>query len=243
VNIFIVFSMRSGLLLLGSAASVSGGISCAVRTPPLGCFVDAAESRAFAYQALDSDAELTQEKCAVACFSETLLAGGGVANFSAAAVEFGSQCFCATPGELRRATPAPGGLGDCEGKMSCGGGNKTESCGDADRALALAFDCTGSLPPQQPNYQACISDVAKALPYCDPALSLDTRVDDLLGRLTLDEQIAAISPQPKLGETCGDHTAGKPAIGLPDYFWLVEANTNVAAKCHPAQWKCPTTVR
>jgi beta-D-xylosidase 4 len=52
-----------------------------------------------------------------------------------------------------------------------------------------------------------------------------------------------ISPQPSLGsDTCGDHTAGKPSIGLPDYYWLVETNTNVAARCYPGkEFACPTT--
>jgi hypothetical protein len=35
--------------------------------------------------------------------------------------------------------------------------------------------------------------------------------------------------RPSLGETCGVHTAGKDAVGLPSYFWLTEANSDIAA--------------
>lgn len=62
----------------------------------------------------------------------------------------------------------------------------------------------------------------------------------LLGRLTLDEKIAMISPQPDLGNTCGVHTAGKKSIGLPSYFWLVETNTGIASSCLGPN-KCTTT--
>jgi beta-glucosidase-like glycosyl hydrolase len=61
-----------------------------------------------------------------------------------------------------------------------------------------------------------------------------------MGRLTLTEKIAMISPQPQLGEICGDHTAGKASIGLPPYFWLVETNTNVASSCFGPD-RCATT--
>lgn len=93
----------------------------------------------------------------------------------------------------------------------------------------------------QPNYRGCANKIALALPYCDESLSVDDRVNDLVSRLSLEEKVATISPQPSLGDTCGDHTAGKADIGLPDYFWLTETNTNVAALCYTDPYKCPTT--
>ena len=80
------------------------------------------------------------------------------------------------------------------------------------------------------------------MPYCDASKSIDERVDWLVDNMTLAEKIRAISPQPALGETCGVHTCGKPSIGLPNYFWLTETNTAVAATCYtgdpsdPYQW-------
>ena len=104
-------------------------------------------------------------------------------------------------------------------------------------SLIVFMVCAGTTP----NYKGCLDEAAKGLPYCDEGLSLDERVDDLLDRLSLEEQINSISPQPALGDTCGDHTAGKPEIGLPDYFWLTETNTNVAALCYTDKYKCPST--
>jgi beta-glucosidase-like glycosyl hydrolase len=128
------------------------------------------------------------------------------------------------------------GMSDCEA-MPCDA-SKAEHCGGSNRILVIQGVCTGK---PVPNYQACVSPVALALPYCDVKLSVDDRVKDLISRLSLDDKIASISPQPKLGETCGVHSAGKASIGLPDYFWLTETNTNVAAKCYTEPWKCATT--
>jgi hypothetical protein len=97
--------------------------------------------------------------------------------------------------------------------------------------------CTGTALP---SYQACGNDVARALPYCNTSLSHAERLEDLLSRLTLDEKIAMVSPQEALGNTCGVHTAAKPEIGLPSYFWLVETNTGIASACY-APGQCSTT--
>merc|ERR1712166_212585 len=99
--------------------------------------------------------------------------------------------------------------------------------------------------PGVPNWQGCTDNVSLSLPYCDPSLSIDQRVDWLVANLTLVEQIATISPQIELGDGCGVHTRGKPSIGLPNYFWLTEANTAVAASCYTADptdpYRCATT--
>ena len=65
----------------------------------------------------------------------------------------------------------------------------------------------------------------------------------MFANLTLDEKIGMISPQRRYGsDTCGDHTGGSDPIGLGDYYWLVETNTNVAAQCYPGvKYACPTT--
>jgi hypothetical protein len=94
-------------------------------------------------------------------------------------------------------------------------------------------------PKPTPGYQGCLSTLAKSLPYCDAARSIDERVDWLVANMTLAEKIRAISPQPDLGNTCGTHVCGKPSIGLPSYMWLVEANSDVAASCLAAPYRCP----
>ena len=89
-----------------------------------------------------------------------------------------------------------------------------------------------------PNYWGCQVDVAKNLPYCDVSLSVEDRVVDLVGRLTLEEKVAAISPQDDLGNQCITHTRNVSRIGFPPYSWLVETNTMVASAC--LKTKCAT---
>eukprot|EP01062_Namystynia_karyoxenos_P013270 TRINITY_DN1478_c0_g1_i1.p1 TRINITY_DN1478_c0_g1~~TRINITY_DN1478_c0_g1_i1.p1 ORF type:complete len:869 (+),score=260.55 TRINITY_DN1478_c0_g1_i1:64-2607(+) len=211
--------MRAAALLL-AAAGAAGQITCEVSSY-LGCYTDTVDKRDLIVGPL-SLSGLTQESCAAEC------ARGGSAI---SGVEFGVQCFCGD------ALVAGSKVDDAQcAKMKCPG-NASQSCGDADRLLAYRAKCTGT---PLPNYHGCTDPKAKALPYCDTSLPIEARVDDLVSRLSLSERVAAISPQPKLGETCGVHTAGKADIGLPDYFWLVETNTAVAAACYRPE-KCATT--
>ncbi len=91
-------------------------------------------------------------------------------------------------------------------------GNASETCGAGDRIFIFSANCTGT---PLPSYQACGNAVARALPYCDTSLPLEQRLDDLLGRLSLDDKIAMISPQEALGNDCGVHTAAKVARDAP----------------------------
>ena len=118
------------------------------------------------------------------------------------------------------------------------------------------MDCSGNCgpcgtaPPEpgvkpSPNWQGCTNAASKALPYCDETKSIDDRVNWLVGQMSLEEKISAISPQPNLGDTCGVYTCGKASVGLPNYFWLTETNTAVAAACYTAdpseKYRCATT--
>ena len=76
-----------------------------------------------------------------------------------------------------------------------------------------------------PNYWGCQNDIARDLPYCDASLSHMERAMDLMSRLTLDEKIAAMTPQAKLGNLCECSTSNIDRVGLPEYLYLVEANT------------------
>jgi hypothetical protein len=79
--------------------------------------------------------------------------------------------------------------------MTCSGASN-ETCGATNAIEVLNFTCTGK---PLPNYKGCVSSVAKALPYCDETKSFDERVSDLVGRLSLADKIAMISPQPVQG--------------------------------------------
>jgi len=90
-----------------------------------------------------------------------------------------------------------------------------------------------------PNYWGCHDAVSKTFPYCDSSLTTDERIQNLISILTLEEKIAAISPNPDY-DTCMTHTSGVPRVGFfPDFMWLVETNTAVASACITNE-KCAT---
>jgi len=55
-------------------------------------------------------------------------------------------------------------------------------------------------------------------PYMNPALPLEQRVDDLIGRMTLEEKVAQMR----------DHAAAIPRLGVPKYDWWNEGLHGVA---------------
>jgi len=95
--------------------------------------------------------------------------------------------------------------------------------------MMLIVAAIASLPPL-PSYWACTTSEL-ALPFCNTALSIDQRVDDLVGRLTLAEKVAMIGPNGTLGNECADHTTGVPRLGVPQWMWLTETNTAVNSAC------------
>ena len=176
----------------------------------------------------------------------------GTFNFSLSAVEYGSQCFCGDAfNPDAHASKQP--MSDCD-SMKCPGrqtlcccncftdcccyaGNSSQSCGAADRMLVYHSKCTGT---PVPNGHGCTTPASQKMPYCNPETGIEERINDLVSRLTLEEKIAMISPQPALGGTCACHTAGVARLGVPNYMWLVETNTAVASACMEES-KCATT--
>ncbi len=57
-----------------------------------------------------------------------------------------------------------------------------------------------------------------ALPYRNPALPVDQRVDDLIGRMTLEQKV----------EQMRDHAPAIPELGVPKYDWWNEGLHGVA---------------
>ncbi|KAF7333204.1 hypothetical protein MVEN_02386300 [Mycena venus] len=115
-----------------------------------GCFVDNAHGRIVANQQPDN-AQLTIESCVKTCSAQ---------NFTVAAAEFSTQCFCGNQ-LIAGATAAP--ESDCN--MGCGG-NATEACGAGNRMsvysttknvtiLPVAVPQNSSIPGSW-SYQGCL---------------------------------------------------------------------------------------
>jgi beta-D-xylosidase 4 len=100
----------------------------------------------------------------------------------------------------------------------------------------LGVNCTRDPPA----FQACLDATSQALPFCNFSLGIEQRLDDLLGRLSLEEKIIIISPQSSLGNICECHTGGIDRLGISQWTWLVEANSGVAASCY-SPGKCSTS--
>jgi beta-glucosidase-like glycosyl hydrolase len=82
-------------------------------------------------------------------------------------------------------------------------------------------------------------DAATAnLPFCDASLSIEQRLDDLLGRLNLTDMVGLLGPSPATSD-CAFLDYGVTRLGIPPYLHLVETNTAVASACLGD--KCATT--
>ena len=84
---------------------------------------------------------------------------------------------------------------------------------------------------------ACFSESLKfqsaayQYPFQNPSLSWEARVDDLAGRLTLDEIV------PQTLAVYGSHTPAIPRLGIKPYVWITECvrgevGTNTTAFPH-----------
>ena len=206
------------IMLFSSMLSVFMAIATAqltCKSEPIGCFGDFVDgkTRLLVNDYMSSSSTMTHQLCVEQC---------AAAGLPYAGVEYAQECHCGT-GINPHATKVH--LPDSKCNSTCTG-DDTEKCGGTDAITLLNFTCTGK---RIPNYKGCENKVSKSLPYCNTSLTVDQRVSWILANLTLDEKIAMISPQSSLGDVCGDHTSGKASIGLPNYFWLTEANSDVAA--------------
>ncbi|GMH47864.1 hypothetical protein TL16_g00169 [Triparma laevis f. inornata] len=95
--------------------------------------------------------------------------------------------------------------------------------------LIAAVFCAGAATAL-PNFHGCSLPEAQSEDYCDNSLPVSARVDALLDSLTLSEKISSSQPYDN-GNVCGTTTGGIERLGLPEYTWLIETNTNVASAC------------
>jgi beta-glucosidase len=82
----------------------------------------------------------------------------------------------------------------------------------------LCISCARGPAPLPPSPEGAQMPLVEALAYLDPDLPLDARVEDLLGRMTLEE---------KVSQTLYT-AAAVPRLGIPEYNWWNEALHGVA---------------
>jgi hypothetical protein len=112
--------------------------------------------------------------------------------------------------------------------------------------LASLSSCVADYPANTAfSYHGCLPGSAGAtMKWCNFALTHTERLASLLGELTIEEKMGLLGPDPTLGSTCNDHTAGVPRVGLSRYMWLVETNTGASSQClsnGAGESKCATT--
>lgn len=80
----------------------------------------------------------------------------------------------------------------------------------------------------------CLDPAQRLLPYCDQTKSVDARVSDLIGRMTLEEKVALTgSGQWSNGaSSCDTIDPGVPRLSIPAKQWLVETNSMPASQCY-----------
>uniref|UniRef100_A0A0G4GTQ1 Fibronectin type III-like domain-containing protein n=1 Tax=Chromera velia CCMP2878 TaxID=1169474 RepID=A0A0G4GTQ1_9ALVE len=155
-----------------------------------------------------------KDRCAAACF--------GIAKKLSGFRKSNGDCFCGD--EL---TP----------NVRISEFDLSKCSDDASENLeVLVVDCKHD---GVPNGHACTTEKSKKFAFCDRTKPIDERVEDLLKRLTLKQKIAAISPNPELGDTCTTHTTAFEDLDVPKTVWLSETNSNVAAACLGPKG-CPT---
>jgi len=82
--------------------------------------------------------------------------------------------------------------------------------------LAVLLQLHGGAASEPP--YTCGAGAPPNIPFCDTALPIDRRVDDLVSRLTVAEKISQL----------GDESPAIPRLGVPAYKWWSEALHGVA---------------
>ena len=102
-----------------------------------------------------------------------------------------------------------------------------------DKSQGAGAFAAGSVP----NFHGCILPNVTSLPFCSSMLSIDARLEDLVGRLTLEEKIGLISP----AHHTPSFSAGVPRLGIPPYNWLTEVLLCIQQLHRPCGGNCSTS--
>ena len=200
----------TALLLLACARGALAG-DCVPVLPPLGCFDDAKGPHAVATAV---GAAVSVADCVQHCGQLGYRLSGLTGNAGPPAVAY---CYC---GAALDAAAVPAAAGDCSLPCPAGGAG---ACGGDYRLAVYNSSCTGPMPPPPGpglNGTACSQPESAAWAFCNRSLTVEERVADLVGRLTLYE----IGPQ-----LTARSSPAIPRLGIPSYYWglnMVHGITN-----------------
>lgn len=83
-----------------------------------------------------------------------------------------------------------------------------------------------------PLSHGCLDRSVRSLPFCDPTLSIEARVADLVSRMTLSEKIGLTGADLTKDNACDTKDPGVSRLGIPPMQWLVETNSMAASACY-----------
>ncbi len=81
-----------------------------------------------------------------------------------------------------------------------------------------------------PAGHGCLDAAVRNLPFCNPTLSFDARLTDLVGRLTIEEATSLLGDAGDTTEPCPTNTAAIPRLDISAYRWLVEVSSMSGSK-------------
>ena len=82
-----------------------------------------------------------------------------------------------------------------------------------------------------PNYQECVSPIARNYQHCNTSLSHAERVEALISVMSMEEKVLSLAPDPAVGHDCNVVTKPIPRLGLGRFMWLTETNSQANSVC------------
>ena len=159
-------------------------------------------------------ATMTVEGCAASCASRGFLYAGLTGH----AGHYYCYCACApnpaAPPEPNNATYCP---------TRCSAGTPGSCGGDGAMAAYGPITCTPAKPPSHtcgppapplPPGPACSQAASRAFAFCNTSLSLETRVADLVRRISVGEAGALLTAR---------ESPAIPRLGIPAFYWGTNA--------------------
>lgn len=142
-----------------------------------------------------------------------------------AGAEYGTECYCG-----RGINPGARALPSTACNVPCASKNSTEKCGGTWKISVFNVSCSGPPEPRpdpapSPPVTPYLNNPCRnatspfsKMPWCDPTLSVEARVEDMISRMSLPEKIAAL-------DTAGP---GIASLGLDPYNWWSEATHGIS---------------